>query len=146
MSNGVVRSAVPNESSPPETSFSLDALSAPWRDYTPMSLPKKSLVRLSPPSLNPYVEVKDSDILAIEYLQLHIGIGKRYLERGINWWLFTQGESGKGRPDTYVECTEDPWNHLHHLHHANILPNTGEIALGELEHGSVHLFHILAIA
>ena len=77
----------------------------PWSDYNASSPRKKSLVKLSPPLLNPYVEIKNFDILAIEQLQLHIGIGKRYLERGINWRLFTQGEERQRTSE-----------HLHGMH------------------------------
>ena len=52
----------------------------------------------------------------------------------------------EGHPDTYMECTDDRWDHLFHLHYADMSPNTGEIALSKLEHSSVHLFHVLAIA
>ena len=90
MSYAVVGSAITSGPSPTRTSISLEALSGPWNDYNALSHQENSLVKSSPPSLNLYVEIKDPNILTIEYLQLHIGIGKRYLERGINWWLFTQ--------------------------------------------------------
>ena len=81
MSHGIIEPAITGEDK------LLDALSGPWSDYNALSHQKESLVKLCPPSLNPYIKIKDSDILAIEYLQLHIRIRKRYLERGINYWL-----------------------------------------------------------
>lgn len=108
MSYGDVRPAITNEPLPTSTSFSLMRYLAPGVTIMPQ---KKSLVRLSLPSLNSYVEIKDSDILATEQLQLHIGIGKRYLERGINWRLFTQGEERQRTSE-----------HLHGMHGGSLEP------------------------
>lgn len=59
---------------------------------------------------------------------------------------FKKRNTAEGHLDTYVECTDDRWDHLCHLHYADMSANTGEIALSKLEHSSVHLFYVLVIA